>query len=234
MNMKVSKILIVSAIVVMIFAGNNLLKGEAGIYDYTGERILYLISPIGRSEYNDLGLVDLNGIKVNLVTFSTKVLLVNDSEKIYSDPESLLPYKIERTISKFWGKEYITEEYDQKKFTVAIRKFKGKKLVHEEIIKANGPIQNAILLPFYLRRRPDLEIGWEFTARVPNEFKLKLVSIDAITVPAGTFQAYHIKSIPDQFEIWINKNSPKVPLKIKGKGIINYALVMKEYSLRNN
>jgi hypothetical protein len=228
--MKINKYLIVSAIVLMIFLGNSLLKGEAGIYDYTGESILYLVSPIGRAEYNDLGLVDLNGRKVNLVTFRTKVLLVDDTEKIYSDPESLLPYRIERTISKFWGKEYITEEYDQEKFTVVIRKFKGVKLVKEQTIKANGPIQNAILLPFYLRRRPDLEIGWEFTARVPNEFKLKLVSIDEIIVPAGTFQAYHIKSIPVKFEIWISKNDPRVPVKIQGKGIFDYALLMKEYS----
>ena len=59
------------------------------------------------------------------MTFKTKVLLVEDTEKIYSDPESLLPYRVERTISKLWGREYITEEYDQKKFTVAIKKFKA-------------------------------------------------------------------------------------------------------------
>ena len=239
--MKVNKIIIVVVIALAVIAGNNLLKGEAGIYDYTGESILYLISPFGRSEYNDLGVVDLKGIKVNLVTFRTKVLLVKDTEKIYSDPESLLPYRIERTISKLWGKEYITEEYDQEKFTVVIRKFKGKKLVNEQIIKANGPIQNAILLPFYLRRRPDLEIGWQFTARVPAEFKaelvsikLELVSIDEITVPAGKFQAYHFKSTPAKFEIWVNKNTPLVPLKIQGKGIFDYALLMKKYSLHNN
>ena len=228
--MKINKILVVSAIVLMILAGNGLLNGQAEILDHTGESILYLISPFGRAEYKDLGMVDLKGIKVNLITFSTKVLLFNDTEKIYSDPESLLPYKIERTISKLWRKEYITEEYDQKKFTVVIKKFKGKKLVDEQMIKANGPIHNAILLPFYLRGRPGLEIGWRFTARVPDEFKLELVSIDEISVPAGKFQAYHFKSIPDKFEIWINKNTPRVPLKIQGKGIFDYVLLMKKYS----
>jgi hypothetical protein len=142
-----------------------------------------------------------------------------------------LPHKIERTISKFLGKEYITEEYDHKKFTVVIRKFKGKKLVKEETIKASGPIQNSIMLPFYLRRLPDLEIGWHFTARVPAEYELELVSIDEITVPGGKFQAYHFKSTPDKFEIWLNKNNPRVPLKIQGKGVFDYALLMKKYSL---
>lgn len=222
--------LIVSAIVLMISVGHNLLKADDEIYDYTGERILYLIKPVGIAEYDDLGVVDLKGTKVNLVTFGSKILLVEDKQKIYSDSESSLPYKIERTISKLWGKEYITREYDQKKFTVVIKKFKGAKLVNEQIIKADGPIQDIILLSFALRRRPDLEIGRQFTARVPAEFKFKLVSIDQISVPAGKFQAYHFKSIPDKFEIWLNKNTPRVPLKIQGKGVLNYALLMKKYS----
>ena len=199
------------------------------IYDYAGESILYLISPFGRAQYNNLGMVNLEGMKVNLITFKTKVLLFEDTEKIYSDPINLFPLKIERTISKLWGKEYIIEEYDQKNFTVTFRKYKGDKIISEKIVKAKGPIHNAITLPFYLRGRADLKIGWHFTARVPDEFELKLVSIDQIKTPAGKFQAYHFKSIPDKFEIWINKNKPRVPLKIQGKGVFDYALLMKRY-----
>ena len=232
--MKINKILIFSAIALMIFANTTLLKGEADNYDDIGERILYRISPLGRAEYNDLGVVEVDGIKVNLITFSAKVLFVEDTKKIYCYPESLLPYKMERTISKLWSKKYITEEYDQEKFTVVRRRFKGRKCVDEKTIRANGPIQNAIMLPFYLRRGPDLEIGWQFTARVPEEFKVELVSIDEIKVPAGTFQAYHFKSIPHKFEVWIDKNNPRVPLKIQGEGIFAYTLLMKKYSLGNS
>lgn len=229
--MKINKVLIISAIGLMILAGCNLSKEKTGAHDYVGEKIVYHVSPFGKAEYNDLGVVDLKGVKVNLITFKTKVFLFEDTEKIYSDPESSLLYKVERSIYGLSGKEYITEEYDQKKFTVVIRKFKADKQVSEQTIKANGPIHNAILLPFYMSRRPDLEIGWHFTARVPAEFKLELVSIDEITVPAGKFQAYHFKSIPDKFEIWINKDTPRVPLKIKGK---SYSLLMKKYSFNNN
>ena len=225
-------VLIVSSVVLMILADYNLSSGEIGAYNYTGESILYLISPVGKSEYNDLGVVDLSGIKVNLVTFKTKVLFFEDTEKIYSDPESLLPSRIERNISKLWGKEFIIENYDQQKFILTTRKYHGVKLVDERTIKVGGPIHNAILLPFYLRRLPDLKIGWQFTVRVPAEFKVELVSIEEITVPAGKFQACHFKSIPDKFEIWINKDSPRVPLKIKGKGVFDYSLLMKAYSLR--
>lgn len=229
--MKINKILIVSVIVLMIFAGCNLSNGKAGIHDYVGENIVYLISPFGKAEYDDFGVVDLKGVKVNLITFKTKVFLFEDTEKIYSDPESFLPCKVERDISGLGGKEYITEEYDQKKFTVTMKKFKAGKQISEQITKANGPIHNAILLPFYLGKRPDLEIGWHFIARVPSEFKVELVSIDEIKVPAGKFQAYHFKSIPDKFEIWLNKDIPRVPLKIKGKA---YSLLMKKRSFHND
>ncbi len=240
-KMKINKILGVVIITLMIFVNNNLLNGAPDVCDYTGERILYLLSPLGRSEYNNLGAVDLKGTAVNLVTLRTKVLLFGITEKIYSDPESLLPYKVERTISKLWGKEYITEEYDQKKFTVVMRKFKGAKLVKEQIIKANGPIQNVILFLFYLRKYPDFKIGSNFIARIPADtklelvtIKLELVSIDEIKVSTGKFQAYHFKSIPDKFEVWINKNNPRVPLKIKSKGLVDYSILMKKYSSYNN
>ena len=63
-------VLILSVIVLMIFV-NNQTKKETDIYNYTAERIMYLITPLGRSEYNNLGMVDLNGVKVNLVTLRT-------------------------------------------------------------------------------------------------------------------------------------------------------------------
>ena len=240
--MKTYKILILSVITLLISVNhnngnNNSLRAEADIHDYTVDKIQYLISPLGRSEYNNLGVVDLKGIKVNLVTLSYKVLFVDSVEKIYSDPESLLPLKIERTISKLWWKEYVTEEYDQAKFTVVIKKFKGKKLIKEQLIKANSPIQNVILLLFYLRNNPELKIGWSFTARILAEFKpevvstkMEIVSIDNISVPAGKFQAYHFKSIPTKFEVWINKNTPQVPLKIKLKSVFHCSASMKKYS----
>ena len=237
--MKNKIILIVLVIVLLYFLYNNLLRGKVDIADHGGGTIQYLIEPIGKSEYKDCGTVDLNGVKANLVTLNSKILFVEVIENIFYDPESSLPYKTERTNSGFWIKEYRTEEYDQKKFTVVIKKFKNKKLVKEQIIKADGPIQNMNTLLFYLRKQPDLKIGWHFTAKVLNELKLvefdlKLLSIDEIIVPGGKFQAYHFKSVPDTFEIWLDKSSPRIPLKIKIKGIVNCSLLMKGYSLHNN
>ena len=99
-----SMVFIIPLIVLMISVKNSLSiaeskvpKAEADIPDYTNESILYLISPFGKSVYNDLGIVDFKGMNVNLVTLRTKILFFEDTERIYSDPESLLPYKLERT-----------------------------------------------------------------------------------------------------------------------------------------
>jgi len=231
--MSVNKALIISIMVLMSVGNVVLLSGEAGVYTAAGESIQYLINPIGESVYNDLGMVSLKGSKVDLATFTTKVLSFEDKEKIYSDPESLLPIRVERDISNLWGKERIIEEYDQKMFTVTLRKYDGDKLIYERTTRASGPIYNAITLPFCLRRAEGLKIGWHTVVRLPEgEYKMTLASIDEITVPAGRFQVYHFKSIPDKFEIWIDKNDPRAALKIQGKGIYDYALSMKSYSPR--
>jgi hypothetical protein len=236
--MKINKILITSAVAFLILLNNNSSRSEVDINGYAGEYIQYLIKPAGKAEYKNLGTVDFKGAKANLITLKSKILFIEVMEKIFYDPESLLPYKTERTTSGLWIKEYRTEEYDQKKFTVVIKKFKGTKLLMEKIIKADSPIQNVNLLLFYLRKQPNLRIGWHFTTNVLEELKLlrvdlKLLSIGEVIVPAGKFQAYHFKSTPDKFEIWMNKNTPQVALKIRLKNVIDCFILMKGYSLHN-
>jgi len=237
--MKIFKILIVSTIFLIIFVNNNLLKGgEVNIYDFTGESIQYGVQPVGKSEYKNCGTVDLKGVRASLATFKSKILFIEVMEKIFYDSEGALPYKTERTNSGLWIKEYRTEEYDQKNFTVLIKKFKGKKLVKEQIIKSDAPIQNMNTLLYFLRKQPGLKVGWHITTKVLDELRLlkldlKLLSIDEIIVPAGKFQAYHFKSVPDTFEIWIDKSGPRIPLQIKIKGIVNFSILMKKYSSQN-
>jgi len=233
--MKKKIILIILVIALMSFLANNLLRRKVDIADRGRGTIQYLIEPAGKSEYKDCGTVDLNGVKANLVTLKSKILFVEVMENIFYDPESSLPYKTERINSGLWVKEYRTEEYDQKKFTVVIKKFRGKKLVKERMIKSDGPIQNVNTLLFYLRKQPDLRVGWHFSAKALDEFNLlkfdlKLLSIDEIAVPAGKFQAYHFKSTPAKFEIWMNKATPQVALRIKIKGVLDCSISMKKYN----
>jgi len=196
---------------------------------YKGERIVYAISPVGRAEYNDLGTTVLAGRTVRLCTFKTRAMKFEDTEKIYSDPDTGMPLRVERNISYWLSKERIIEEYDQKNFILTVTKFvKGKK--HELMVfKTYGPIYNAILLPFSLRQASGLSVGWKATVRFPLKFAVMLASTKDIETPAGKFEAYHFTSDPNKFEIWISQDALRLPIKIKGAGGLGYTLVMESY-----
>lgn len=207
------------------------LSGSAFASQYQGERIIYAISPIGESEYNDLGLTEIRGMQLNLVTFKTKVGGFNDLEKIYAEPGTWLPVRVERNVSWPLSKEYLTEEYSAKDSSLVIKKFVRNKLVKEYNFKSSGPIHNAILFPFSLREVKDLSIGSSFELRLPQTFKITLVSVDDIEVPAGKFSAYHFTSVPHKFEFWLSRDELRLPLIIKGFGGFGYTLYLKEHIL---
>ena len=125
---------------------------------YIGEKIVYDVNlgsvHIGKARFNNLSLIELDSKKANLITFETKVTNFSDLEKIYCDPDTLLPFRVERDIRKLHSHESIIETYNQKKFTLAIKKTRGRK-VEEFSLKSDGPIQNAVLLPFFVRGASD-------------------------------------------------------------------------------
>lgn len=207
------------------------LSGAVFARGYEGEKITYKIRPLGTAEYNDLGLVDFQGKRVKLITFKTTVPGFDDLEKIYADPNSGLPIRVERYISWAFSKEYIIEEYSPQDNSLIIKNFVNNKLKKKYSYKAAGPIHNAILLPFYLRTVKDLSIGWSLDVRLPQAFKVTLVSIEEIQLPIGRVTAYHFTSSPHKFEIWISKDSYRIPLIIKGTEGLGYKMRIQSYSL---
>lgn len=191
------------------------------------ETIFYDISPIGHSEYRDMGIVEFMGKRVNLVVFKTNAAGFEDTEKIYSDPATNMPLKVERYVTTWFDKEYLVEDYDAQKNTLTINKFVHGRKVKEYFFKGKGPIHNAILLPFSLRKVSDLKIGWSCDIRLPQEFKVKIVGIEDVVVKAGKFKAYHITSNPAKFEMWISNDSLRLPLLIKGLEGLSYTLKMR-------
>lgn len=206
--------------------------------DYAGEKIIYDVKlgkvNLGKARFNNIGNVQLDGRLLNLMTMETKLTQFTDMEKIYSDLETLLPVKVERDILKLLIQERITEDYDQDNFTVTIIKNKG--VIQEKLmIKKDSHIHNAMLLPYYVRRIPRLNVGRIIIANLPTRrLEIKLVSIEDVKVPAGTFQAFHFKSTPKQIEIWISTDERRIPLKIQGTGIFGYSMVMSEYAFAPN
>lgn len=220
---KLSKVLGIFLIMLLVF-------GYAGAFAAVskGEKIVYAISPIGRAEYNDLGLVDYNGKKLWLVTFLTKIPGFRDLEKIYADPETGLPLIVERYINWPFSKEFLIEEYDPQNNSQITRRFLKDKLTNEYKYKSSGPYYNAILLPFYLRGVKDLNIGWSIVVRVPEEFVVTLQNVEDVRVKGKKIAAYHFTSKPNKFEIWISKDEGLLPVVIKGTA--GYSMFMQSHS----
>ncbi|MCP4650815.1 MAG: DUF3108 domain-containing protein [PVC group bacterium] len=198
-----------------------------------GEKILYDVVMgkvrIGTSEYRHLEKTELNGHQVDVIAFFTDVVRFKDRETIYSDSESFLPVMVKRKISRLIKQEHITEEYDQDKFILTITKKRFG--TSTRTVKKDKPIHNAILLPFYARKPLELEIGWSFTASLPQrEFKIRLASIEEIKIPAGKFKTYYFESEPKQIKIWMSADEHRVPLRIEGTGALGYKMVMREYT----
>jgi len=201
--------------------------------DYVGEKIIYDVKLgnlyLGKARFNNLANAQLDGRLLNVMTMETKLTQFTDMEKIYSDPQTLLPLRVERNILNWFIRERITEDYDQNNFTVTIIKNKGTQQ-EKLVIKKDSPIHNAVLLPYYVRRIPSLDVGRIIIANLPTRrLEIKLVSIEDIKVPAGTFKAYHFKSTPKQIEIWISTDVRRIPLKIQGTGLFGYSMAMNEY-----
>lgn len=188
---------------------------------------------LGKSYFSITTNVRINGELLNLLTVETKLTQFKDTERIYSDPETMLPLRVERDISNWFIREKITEAYNQEGFTLTIIKNNGGKQ-KKTVIRKDGHIHNAALLPYAVRRISKLDIGQILIANLPNrKFEIKLVSIDDVRVPAGNFKAYHFISTPKQFEIWISADERRIPIRIEGKGVFGYSMVMSEYNAEN-
>lgn len=196
-----------------------------------GERIVYTIRPFGgRAEYNDKGIVELDGKPAKLTVFKTSYLGFEDTERIFCDPETFFALKVERDISGWLGNENIVEEYNQVDYTVTIKKFKDGKQVTQQLIRQDGPIYNAVTLPFYVRHISTPSLGWTFKFRIPELFEVTLVSVDTIRISGKTYRAYHFVSSPKYFELWVDSKNPYIPLKITGRRGLSYRLTLNEYS----
>lgn len=212
-------------------------KKKTSPVDYIGEKIIYDVKintlKLGQARFSRLKDAKLGNKSVSCVTFETQITNFYDLEEIYSDLESGLPIKIIRNIRSLSGKEKIIESYDQQNFTLNITKFKGKRKA-ELKIKRDIPIQNAIMLPFYLRRTPVLKVGWNLTVQLPKQkFTIKLAAIEKIRIGKTIFEAYRFTSVPKKFEIWVTTDKQRIPIKINGAGIFGYSLVMREYNADN-
>jgi hypothetical protein len=180
------------------------------------ERLVYDINPAGFAQFEDHGVVKKDGRDLNLVTFHTRAMGLDDLETIYADPITGLPVIVERDVKIIFSKERLIESYDQIKRRLSIKKYKGGRVVQTYTFNSDGPIHNAVLLPFVLRGVDNPQVGWTATYQFPLKFTVRLVAVETVTVAAGTFKAYHFSSTPHKFDVWISADQRRLPLQIRG------------------
>ena len=182
---------------------------------------------IGKSILTFHGEKEIDGRDVYHITFSTNLYLFKDVEDIYADKETLFPFKVVRRISHVGRFPVrIREEYDQKAFKVKIKK-QGKLLSREVTIQKEGPIQNAILLPYYYRTKPDITENQRLKVNLPTvNFDVVFKGEEIITTRLGEYSAYVFASIPPRFTFCLSADEKRIPLKIESLTTLGYSLVL--------
>lgn len=248
---KIIFIILVVACGLFLLSFTDIVKDQTGSYklsrsakntkkesfEYIGEKITYEVKfgsfRLGEAIFKRLENTILNGKPAVLMTFETNVSGFYDLETIYSDLTTFLPIRVTRKVRGLTFNEDITEDYDQKNFMLTMVKFKNNIKVDEEKFNNHGqPVYNAVSLPFYLRRIPDLKVGWSFSTQFGNlEYKITLSGKNNLETSLGAFEAYRFESQPRKFEIWVTADERRIPVKIKDTGLLGYTLTMKGYTL---
>ena len=198
-----------------------------------GEKIIYDVMlgkiRMGSAVFEYVARTELDQRPADLFTFSTRAARFTDFEKIFSDPVTSLPLRVERDINAWAKKEKIVERYDQQAFSLSVEKYAGGRQTTQSF-KKGSVIHNAILLPSVVRRTQHMSPGWSLKVNLPTrEFTITFAGIEEITLPSGKFRASRFTSVPERFEIWISADRYQIPSKIKGTTGVGYTLVMREY-----
>lgn len=199
-----------------------------------GEKIVYAIKKLGikagEAVLNFNGIKKLDGRDVYVITFTSQGFNFFDEEKIYVDPKSFLPVRVERDLDIFGKKEKITEYYEPDNERVRIVKTaKGK--TTEQIIPKRGPIDNIYCFIYRYRRDGRFQIGDTLEVHLPTtDVTLSLVEEKKIKAGGRDFDAFFMQSTPKKYKIWFDSGAEKIPLRIDGAvGFGKTAMIMTEY-----
>lgn len=206
-------------------------KAEERLPFNPGEKLIYNVYykmiRVGKSVLTFHGDKIIDGQSFYHITFETNLHAFSDFEDIYAYKETFLPYKVFRHVKRIGAfPTEIEEEYDQKAFTVRIKK-KEKFFPRDFTIKRSGPIYNAILLPYCYRANPGV-INEKFKVILPTkEFDVTLKKEEMLRTPLGRCDTYVLTGAPSKFTFWLAKDEKMTPLKIKSHTRLDYTFIIK-------
>ncbi len=187
----------------------------------TGERVTYAIRQagikVGDAVTTYEGPVDHHGRDLILIVFKADGFNFFDEEKIYADPVTLLPVRVERDVNIFGKKEQIVEEYDQSAGRVTLTKMKNGKIVEETVISKTPPIDNLYCFIYRYRRTGVFDIGSRIEMRLPTkDVAFEIKKSQTLTVRGQRRETVFMQSVPKQYQVWFDQGTGKVPVRIDG------------------
>jgi len=195
-----------------------------------GETIRYAIKQgplkVGEATLSYEGETDLKGQKAVLITFTSKGPAFFDNEKIYVDPVTFRPIKVFRDLKIFGGREKITEDYTASGKIRITKDVDGK--ITETLLEKEGPVDNIYGFIYRYRLQSDPDLKAKFDVRLPTvDLVMRVASQAKFKAGGKTYDAVQMKSVPDNYTIWIGKGAQRLPLRIGGAiGIANTVMIL--------
>ncbi len=199
-----------------------------------GETITYSIKKLGVKAGEAIltfhGKQNWDGKEVLLITFEATALNFFDQEKIYIDPKTFFPLRVERDLNVFGKKEKIFEDYDSPQGIVKITKMVGDKKIQKTIQKM-GNIDNIYCFIYRYRKHGQFNLGDTLKINLPTkEVEISLEKVNTIKAAGQVFDSYFMQSNPKKYQVWFDTGPHKIPIRIDGAvGLGNTSMVMEKY-----
>lgn len=199
-----------------------------------GEVVKYTIKKMGmkagKAQVTFKGDVDLDGRKLKLIVFRSEGFNFWDEEKIYVDPESFLPVRVERDLNIFGKKEKIIEYYSPPNGKIRIVKTASGKTT-EEILDKDKAVENIYGFIYRYRMQGDFAQGRSLNIMLPTkEVTIQVKKRQTIKAGGQTYEAYYMESDSKEYRLWFDASEHHIPLRIDGAvGFGKTAMVMEEY-----
>ncbi len=175
------------------------------------------------------GVVELDGVKVNKVTFLADGFNFLDEEILYLDLDGWRPIKVERKLNIFGNKEEIVEHYKPDGTIEIVKTASGKRT--QQSLKKDAAIDNIYGLIYRLREKGNLSVGQSVDVHLPTkDFKITVEKSKPLKAAGQKYQSVFLRSQPGKYQIWMDSSYQHLPLRISGAiGIANTSMVMESY-----
>jgi hypothetical protein len=203
-----------------------------------GETIQYDIKKlkmrVGQASLTFHGLVPLDGQNALLITFTGQGLKFFDKEKIYVDPRTFLPQRVERDLNIFGKKEKIVEYYNPREGSVRIVKT-AKGETTEQVIKRSVPLDNIYCFIFRYRAMGKFTAGESIQIHLPTkDMQFQAQNPQMLQLGDKEIETYYMQSDPAQYRVWFDTGTHKIPLRIDGAiGFGKTAMILRSYAASN-